>query len=96
MKRFAAAWLATALPFLALDAAWLSTMAQRLYRPALGPEAPCGRRQMRFQAAARSSRGCALSSVREFNLAPRGVCGACHGGLPSVVTVGAHWQEGSE
>jgi uncharacterized membrane protein len=37
MKRFLLAWGATALPFLALDAAWLSTMAQRLYRPALGP-----------------------------------------------------------
>jgi uncharacterized membrane protein len=37
MKRFLAAWAATALPFLALDAVWLSTMAQRLYRPALGP-----------------------------------------------------------
>jgi len=37
MQRFLLAWLATAVPFLALDAAWLSTMAQRLYRPALGP-----------------------------------------------------------
>ena len=36
IKRFVAAWLATALPFLALDAVWLSTMADRLYRPALG------------------------------------------------------------
>ncbi|MGZ5846410.1 MAG: DUF2177 family protein [Ramlibacter sp.] len=36
MRRFLAAWFATALPFLALDAAWLSTMAQRLYQPALG------------------------------------------------------------
>ena len=37
MRGFLAAWIAAALPFLALDAAWLSTMAQRLYRPALGP-----------------------------------------------------------
>lgn len=37
MKRFSAAWFALALPFLALDAVWLSVMAQRLYRPALGP-----------------------------------------------------------
>ena len=36
MKRFLAAWFALALPFLALDAVWLTVMAQRLYRPALG------------------------------------------------------------
>lgn len=36
MKRFLATWLAIALPFLALDAVWLTLMAQRLYRPALG------------------------------------------------------------
>ena len=36
MKRFLASWLAIALPFLALDAVWLTVMAQRLYRPALG------------------------------------------------------------
>ncbi len=36
MKRFLASWAATALPFLALDAVWLTLTAQRLYRPALG------------------------------------------------------------
>lgn len=36
MRRFLAAWAATAVPFLALDAVWLTVMAQRLYRPALG------------------------------------------------------------
>lgn len=35
-KRLAAAYGLTALVFLALDAAWLTTMADRLYRPALG------------------------------------------------------------
>ena len=34
--RFARAYLGTAIAFLALDAAWLWTMADRLYRPALG------------------------------------------------------------
>lgn len=36
-KRFLLAWFATAVPFVALDAAWLTAMAERLYRPALGP-----------------------------------------------------------
>lgn len=36
-KQIAIAYIATAVVFLALDAAWLSTMADRLYRPALGP-----------------------------------------------------------
>ncbi|MGM9486879.1 DUF2177 family protein [Ideonella sp. YS5] len=36
LRRFLRAWAGTALPFLALDAVWLSTMASRLYRPALG------------------------------------------------------------
>lgn len=36
MKRFVASWFAIAVPFLALDAVWLTVMAQRLYRPALG------------------------------------------------------------
>jgi uncharacterized membrane protein len=31
------AYLATALVFLALDAVWLTVMAERLYRPSLGP-----------------------------------------------------------
>jgi uncharacterized membrane protein len=35
-KRFAIAYGATALVFLALDAIWLTAMADRLYRPALG------------------------------------------------------------
>ena len=35
-KDWAAAYGLTALVFLALDAVWLSTMAERLYRPALG------------------------------------------------------------
>ena len=35
-KQIAIAYLATAVVFLALDAAWLTTMADRLYRPALG------------------------------------------------------------
>ncbi|HZF79030.1 MAG TPA: DUF2177 family protein, partial [Rubrivivax sp.] len=35
-KQIAIAYFATALVFLALDAAWLTTMADRLYRPALG------------------------------------------------------------
>jgi len=36
LRRFLHAWLGVAVPFLALDALWLSTMATRLYRPALG------------------------------------------------------------
>ena len=35
-RRFAIAYAATMVPFLLLDAVWLSTMAQRLYRPAIG------------------------------------------------------------
>jgi uncharacterized membrane protein len=35
-RRFAVAYAATLLAFAALDAAWLGTMAQRLYRPAIG------------------------------------------------------------
>ena len=35
-RRFAAAYAATLGVFLALDAVWLSTMAQRLYQPAIG------------------------------------------------------------
>ena len=35
-KQTAIAYLATAIVFLVLDAAWLTTMADRLYRPALG------------------------------------------------------------
>jgi len=35
-KQTAIAYLASALVFLVLDAAWLTTMADRLYRPALG------------------------------------------------------------
>lgn len=35
-RRFLRAWIGVALPFLAFDAIWLSTMASRLYRPALG------------------------------------------------------------
>ena len=37
IKQIAVAYLATAVVFLALDAVWLTTMADRLYRPALGP-----------------------------------------------------------
>ncbi|HTN50066.1 MAG TPA: DUF2177 family protein [Burkholderiaceae bacterium] len=36
VRRFAIAFAATACVFLLLDAAWLTTMAARLYRPALG------------------------------------------------------------
>jgi uncharacterized membrane protein len=36
-KQIVVAYLATAVVFLALDAVWLTTMADRLYRPALGP-----------------------------------------------------------
>jgi len=36
LKQAAAAYLATLLTLLALDAVWLTTMASRLYRPALG------------------------------------------------------------
>jgi len=36
IRRFAVAYVATLTAFLALDAVWLSTMAQRLYRPAIG------------------------------------------------------------
>jgi len=35
-RRFAVAYLTTLGSFLALDAVWLSAMAQRLYRPAIG------------------------------------------------------------
>ncbi len=35
-RQIVVAYIATAVVFLALDAAWLSTMADRLYRPALG------------------------------------------------------------
>lgn len=35
-RRFAIAYAATLVAFLALDAVWLTTMAQRLYRPAIG------------------------------------------------------------
>jgi len=35
-RRFALAYAATLVAFLALDALWLTTMAQRLYRPAIG------------------------------------------------------------
>lgn len=35
-RRFVAAYAATSVVFLALDAVWLSTMGQRLYRPAIG------------------------------------------------------------
>ena len=35
-RRFALAYAATLVAFLALDAVWLTTMAQRLYRPAIG------------------------------------------------------------
>lgn len=35
-RRFALAYAATLVAFLALDAVWLSAMAQRLYRPAIG------------------------------------------------------------
>ena len=34
--RFAVAYAATLVPFLLLDAVWLTTMADRLYRPAIG------------------------------------------------------------
>lgn len=37
IKSILIAYASTALVFLALDAIWLSTMADRLYRPALGP-----------------------------------------------------------
>lgn len=36
MKRFVIAYIATMVFFLAIDAVWLSTMADRLYRPLLG------------------------------------------------------------
>ncbi|MDH6593412.1 putative membrane protein [Variovorax sp. TBS-050B] len=36
LRQFAIAYLASAVVFLVLDAIWLSTMADRLYRPALG------------------------------------------------------------
>jgi uncharacterized membrane protein len=36
LRQFAIAYLAAAVVFLVLDAIWLSTMADRLYRPALG------------------------------------------------------------
>lgn len=36
LPQIAIAYVATALAFLALDAVWLSTMADRLYRPAIG------------------------------------------------------------
>lgn len=36
LPQIAIAYVATALAFLALDAVWLSTMAERLYRPAIG------------------------------------------------------------
>ena len=36
-RRFAIAFVAAAIVMMALDAVWLSTMAARLYRPALGP-----------------------------------------------------------
>jgi len=36
MKVYGAAWIATALIFLGLDAVWLSLSASRLYRPLLG------------------------------------------------------------
>ena len=35
-RRFAVAYAATLIAFIALDAIWLSTMAERLYRPAIG------------------------------------------------------------
>jgi uncharacterized membrane protein len=35
-RRFAVAFIVAALVFLALDAAWLALMAERLYRPAIG------------------------------------------------------------
>jgi len=35
-RRFAVAYVTTLVPFLVLDAVWLSAMAQRLYRPAIG------------------------------------------------------------
>jgi uncharacterized membrane protein len=34
--KLAIAWIVTAVTFLALDAVWLSTMSQRLYKPLLG------------------------------------------------------------
>ncbi len=36
VRQFAIAYAATAVIFLALDAIWLGTMAERLYRPAIG------------------------------------------------------------
>jgi uncharacterized membrane protein len=36
-RQFIIAYAATAIVFLALDALWLATMADRLYRPAIGP-----------------------------------------------------------
>ncbi|MEJ8813228.1 DUF2177 family protein [Variovorax ureilyticus] len=36
VRQFAVAWLAAALAMLALDAMWLTLMADRLYRPAIG------------------------------------------------------------
>ena len=36
LRRLAAAYLAAAVPFLLLDSAWLATMSERLYRPAIG------------------------------------------------------------
>jgi uncharacterized membrane protein len=35
-RRFTLAYIATLIVFLALDAVWLTTMAQRLYRPGIG------------------------------------------------------------
>jgi hypothetical protein len=35
-RRFTLAYIATLIVFLALDAVWLTTMAQRLYRPGSG------------------------------------------------------------
>lgn len=37
MRRFLVAYVATAVPFLALDAVWLSTAMQWLYAPRIGP-----------------------------------------------------------
>lgn len=36
IRQYFAAYAATAVAFLALDAVWLTTMAERLYRPAIG------------------------------------------------------------
>jgi uncharacterized membrane protein len=37
MQKFVAAYVATAVAFLAMDATWLTFMGPRLYRPVLGP-----------------------------------------------------------